>query len=305
MRVIRNEEPGGKRVLVLGTFDGVHKGHQRLLEIGKKYAVEHGILLRACSFDRHPLEVLCPSKAPKLLTTLAEKTALMYRCGADELQLMPFTQKTADLAPDEFLKRLKKTVKVQAITAGWNYTFGRGGQGNAEMLLEDGKRNGYDVMIVPPVKTEDGEIISSTLIRKQLQEGRMAEAEKMLGYPYILSGRVKEGKHEGHRIGVPTANVQTARNKLLPAFGVYPCIVFAGERKWHGAVNIGLQPTLPSGKVTVEAHILDGNPELYGKKVRLVLGNRIRAERKFNSAEELAAQIRKDTEIIRNWFNMA
>ena len=302
MRVIRKQEPGGERVLALGTFDGVHRGHQKLLETGKAYATGHGIPLRACSFDRHPLEVLCPEKAPKLLTTLAEKTELMQQCQVDELLLMPFTRETADREPEDFLQQLRDSVILRAVVAGWNYTFGKGGRGNAEMLREDGRKHGYRVLIVPPVKDGTGEIISSSLVRSRLQEGKIEDAEKLLGHHYSLRGRVTDGKHMGHRIGMPTANVQTAPSKQLPAFGVYPGIAAIAGHRWAAAVNIGVQPTLPSGRVTVEAHILDDEPDLYGKEIRLMLGNRIRSERKFGSPEELTCQIRKDMEDVRKWI---
>ena len=302
MKVFAGTGPAGERVLALGTFDGVHRGHQALMEAGKRYALEHGILLRACSFDRHPLEVLRPEAAPKLLTTLEEKEEIMSAYGVDELQLTPFTRETADMAPETFLQTLRDTVRLKAVVAGWNYTFGKGGKGDAELLQRDGEENGYDVMIIPPVMTETGEAISSTLIRGRLQEGRIEEAGELMGHPYELRGRVTDGKHMGHRIGVPTANVQADPKKQLPAFGVYPCRMRTEEGTLPAVVNIGIQPTMPSGKVTVEAHVLDGEPELYGQNVTLELGDLIRPERKFESAEALTAQIRKDQEAARAWF---
>ena len=305
MRIIRDQGPAGERVLALGTFDGMHRGHQALMDAGKRYALEHGILLRVCSFDRHPLEVLRPEIAPKLLTTEAEKEELMTAYGVDELQLMTFTRETADMEPEAFLKMLRETVVLKAVIAGWNYTFGRGGKGNAEMLQEDGKEHGYDVMIIPPVMTGEGEAISSTLVRERLQEGRIEEAGELMGHPYELRGTVTDGKHMGHRIGVPTANVQTDERKQLPAFGVYPCRMKTGNGEMAAVVNIGMQPTLPSGKVTVEAHALDGEPELYGQEVTLIPGDRIRPEKKFASAETLTEQIRKDQEAARAWYDKA
>lgn len=302
MRVIWNREPGGERVLALGMFDGVHRGHQALLDAGRRFARERGILLRACSFDRHPLEILYPETAPKLLTTLPEKAALMSQFGADELQLMRFTRETADMEPAAFLRMLRDTVRLRAIVAGWNYTFGKGGKGDAGLLRLDGKINGYDVIIVPPVMTDEEEAVSSTLIRSRLQEGYIEEAQMLMGHPYELRGRVTDGKHMGHRIGVATANIRTSPRKQLPAFGVYPGRLITAEGEYAAAVNIGVQPTLPSGSVTVEAHVLDGNPDLYGKSVRLIPGDRIREERKFENAEALTAQIRKDEETVRKWY---
>ena len=303
MKVIWNQEPGGASVLALGTFDGVHRGHQALLDAGKKYARERGILLRACSFDRHPLEVLKPEAAPKLLTTLPEKTALMERYGADELQLLHFTREMADMEPQAFLDMLREMADLKAVVAGWNYSFGRGGKGGAEQLHEDGKKHGYDVLIVPPVKTEDGEILSSTAIRNLLQQGCIRKASAMMGHPYELHGTVTNGKHMGHRIGVPTANVDPGAQKQLPAFGVYPCRMITEAGECPAAVNIGIQPTMPSGKVTVEAHVLNGEPELYGQEVTLIPGDRIRPEKKFASVEALTEQIRKDQETVREWYS--
>lgn len=289
-------------MLVLGTFDGVHLGHQALLKEGKRYALEHGILLRACSFDRHPLEILRPENAPGLLNTLPEKIKWIARYGSDELQLLPFTHRMAEMDPESFLCMLRKTVRLRAVVAGWNYTFGRGGKGDAELLRKDGRKYGYDVLIVSPVKTEGGEVISSTLIRGRLQEGCIEEAEAMMGHAYELWGRVTDGKHIGHRIGVPTANVQVSSRKQLPAFGVYPSRMITADGEYPAAVNIGLQPTIPSGRVTVEAHVPDGEPELYGQGVRLIPGNRIRPERKFDSVEALTAQIHEDLDAVRKWY---
>ena len=187
MRVILDQGPGGARVLALGTFDGVHLGHQALLKAGKEYARTHGILLRACSFDRHPLEVLRPEMAPAQLTTAVEKERLMASFGVDELQLLHFTREMADMPPEDFLKMLRESVDLKAVVAGWNYTFGKGGKGNADMLRQDGARRGYDVIIVPPVKTETGEVVSSTLIRENLKQGHTAEAEKLMGHPLEIN----------------------------------------------------------------------------------------------------------------------
>ena len=302
MQVIRKVKPAGERVLALGTFDGVHRGHQALLTAGKRFARENGILLRACSFDRHPLEVLRPEIAPKLLTTLPEKTELMARYGVDELQLIPFTKETADMAPEDFLRMLRETVSLRAVIAGWNYSFGKNGRGSAELLRQDGEKHGYKVLIIPPVMTDRGEAISSTLIRGILQEGNAEEAGRLMGHSYEIHGRVTEGKHMGHRIGVPTANVDPGERKQLPAFGVYPCRMITEDGVHAAVMNVGVQPTLPSGKVTVEAHVLDGEPELYGQAVRLIPGNRIRPEKKFDSADALTMQIREDQEKALAWY---
>ena len=152
------------------------------------------------------------------------------------------------------------------------------------------------MLIEQPVTREDGMAISSTLIREELQAGNMDEADRLMRGPYAISGTVVEGKHEGHLLGFPTANVAYPARKVLPAYGVYTCLIETAERVYTGVVNIGVQPTLPSGKVTVEAHALEGEPELYGRKVRVTVIDRLRGEIKFNSIEELKEQIERDKE---------
>ena len=294
MRLIRDFEPGGKRVAALGTFDGVHRAHQELLRQGRAFADAAGCPLRVYTFDRHPLEVLRPEKAPRILTTREEQMARMEKAGVEELRILPFTRETADMPPEDFLRLLREENSLAAVVAGWNYTFGRRGQGNAETLRRDGEKHGYRVIIVPSVTTDDGEIISSTAIREKLGRGDLSGAEKMLGYDYTLSGPVVNGKHQGTRIGFPTANIRTNPRKLLPAYGVYAARMRCGEKSWPAVVNIGLQPTIPSGAVTVEAHAIGASGDFYGEAAAVELKARLREEIRFGSVEELKAQIERD-----------
>ena len=305
MRVIRGMGKTDARVVALGTFDGVHLGHQALLKTAGSYAEEHGIPLRVYTFDRHPMDVIAPECAPRILTTLPEKMRRMCRLGVDEVQLVTFDRDMADMAPEAFLLRLREIMDVRAVVAGWNYTFGRKAEGNAELLLKDGKKHGYDVLIEQPVTREDGTAVSSSLIREELKAGNVNEVKSLMGSPYTIIGTVVGGKHEGHMLGFPTANIAYSPRKALPAYGVYTCLMETTDEMFAGIVNIGLTPTLPSGKVTVEAHALEGSPELYGRKLRLTLIDRLRGEHKFSSVEELEKQIGIDKEKARELFDMA
>lgn len=305
MRVIRKSEDENGRVLVLGTFDGVHIGHRALLRTAREYASAHGLPLRVYTFDRHPMEVVAPASAPKILTTLPEKIQRMSRLRVDEMQLVSFDREMAEMDPAAFLRMIRESIHVRAVAAGWNFTFGRGARGDAAMLKADGEANGYDVLIQEPTAREDGTPVSSSLIREELLAGRVEEADDLLRHPYTIGGTVREGKHAGRRIGFPTANVAYPVRKILPAYGVYTCLVETEEETYPGIVNIGVQPTMPSGQVTVEAHVLDGSPALYGQKVRLSLLEGMRREMKFDSPEALSRQIAMDREKALKLFGMA
>jgi len=289
-------------VIALGTFDGVHRGHAELIRRGLEWGRTHGAKLTVCAFDRHPLSVIRPESTPAILTTAEEQAARLKEIGADTICLIPFNREMADTEPEDFLKMLREKTRVRAIVAGWNYTFGRGGSGTAETLKADGEQHGYEVIVVPPVKTEAGEIISSSAIRKKLAEGDLDGANDMLGYAYRISGTVVNGKHEGTRIGYPTANIRAGEGKQMPEYGVYACRAMCGGNIWNAVVNIGLQPTLPSGDVTVEAHILDAEADFYGKQMEIRLEKFLRGERKFDSVEALTQQIGRDMKETEDYF---
>ena len=305
MRVIQNSCVAGERVVALGTFDGVHRGHRSLIRSAKRLAEEMGVPLRVCTFNRHPLEVLRPDDPPELLSTLPEKASQMCRLGVDEMELVAFDRTVADMEPEAFLDRLRSEMDVRAVVAGWNYSFGRKGRGNADLLTEDGRIHGYRVLIVPPESLEDGTAISSSLVRMKLREGKISEATDLLGREYTITGTVAQGKHQGHMLGFPTANIAPWKRKALPKYGVYTCLLETEGDMLPAVANIGVQPTIPSGNVTVEAHILGAAPALYGQKVRLTLLAMLREEKKFSSPEALRTQIEKDRNDALKLFDMA
>ena len=305
MRVIQLAHPAGERVVALGTFDGVHCGHRTLISSAKALSQELGIPLRLCTFNRHPLEILRPDNPPEMLSTIPEKAREMQKLGVDEMELIAFDRRTADLEPEDFLDRLRNTMNVRAVVAGWNYSFGKMGRGDAELLTKDGKKHGYRVVIVPPATLADGTVISSSLIRRKLREGLVAEAAELLGHDYSLTGTVAQGKHQGHGLGFPTANIEPWKRKALPKYGVYICRLETSDEMLPAVANIGIQPTMPSGKVTVEAHILKEAPELYGQKVRLTLMEMLREEKRFDSPQMLKEQIERDRNQALKMFGMA
>ncbi len=301
MYMIRNPQRLNPCVLVLGMFDGVHRGHQALLIKGDELAQEMVYPLAVCTYEPHPLAVLRPEKMPPLLTTLTEKAALMSSFGVNGLCVTSFTKDTADVSPEDYMAQLVEIYQPVVVICGYNFTFGKGGKGTGETLTEYGKTHGFETVIVPEVVI-DGAAVSSTRIRALLQQGDIRTANRLMGHAYTLTGRVENGKHLGHTMGFPTANVEVSRHKALPAFGVYACWLETEGMMYPAVVNIGRHPTLPEGKVTVEAYALDEKLELYGKKVRLTLLDFLRAEKRFDSVEELKAQIARDAKNCKAYF---
>ena len=303
MKILRDPKRLTPCVLVLGMFDGVHRGHQALLMRGGELAQEMNFPLCVLSFEPHPLRVLAPEKAPPLLNTLPEKARIMQSFGVDELCITTFNRERADQSPEDFMAEMVATYAPVVVVCGFNFTFGKGGKGTGKMLREYGKKHGFRTVVVPEVIVE-GETVSSTRIRKVLAAGDIPMVNRLLGTGYTLSGKVETGKQLGRTMGFPTANVHIPRHKALPAFGVYDCWLETADGAYHPAVvNVGRHPTLPEGHVTVEAHVLTDEPiELYGQRVRLSFMRFQRGEIRFDSKEELQEQIARDAEEARAYF---
>lgn len=301
MRIVRDPAQMPPCVLVLGMFDGVHRGHQALLSAGRSLGQSLRLPVTVCAFEPHPLAILKPEAAPPRLTTLTERARLMAENGVDALCVTAFTAARANQEPEAFLDELMRIYRPAAVVCGFNFTFGRGGRGNGELLRAYGQAHGFDVSVVPKV-TLLGDTVSSTRIRRLLSSGALDEAVALLGHPYTLTGRVAGGKQIGRTMGFPTANVTPPRNKALPAFGVYVCRMETERQAYPAVVNVGRHPTLPEGGVTVEAYALHEHLTLYGKKVRLTFLRFLRPERRFESVEALRAQIARDTQDAQRYF---
>lgn len=284
-------------VLGLGNFDGVHRGHQQLINGTIKRAREihgsSGVLV----FDPHPLKVLRPEKAPKLLTTTAQKARIMEDMGLDCMIITPFNLEIAAWSPERFVdEMLVAILNVEAVFVGYNHTFGHKGRGNPEMLRQLGESRGFEVNVIAPVKVGE-QVVSSSLVRSCLQSGDMQKAWLYTGRWPGLEGVVVEGDKRGRSLGFPTANLQTDPDIMLPATGVYAATARVNGNQYEAVVNIGRAPTfLNNHPVTVEAHLLGFNGDLYNRQLALTLYKRLRGERKFAGKEELIAQINKDIE---------
>ena len=300
MRIVRTLEsfPPDARpsVVALGVFDGVHLGHRAILETAVRRA--HGATSVACTFDPHPAEVLQPDRAPRPITTLDERLALIAETGIAVSVVVAFTPALAAMEPDAFVTDvLLGRLGAKDVVVGYNHRFGRGARGDANLLRELGGRLGFHTEVVPPADV-DGTPVSSSAIRAALQRGDVEGAARMLGRPYFVGGEVVQGEARGRTLGFPTANIAAERPLLIPA-GVYACRLHVEGTVHRAVLNAGVRPTFGEKVFTLEAHVLDFSGDLYGRIVRLELIRHIREERKFAGVEALKAQIAADVEAAR------
>lgn len=294
-------------VVGLGNFDGVHVGHQRLISGLVTEAEKIGGTPAVFTFHPHPLEVLTGKAPPRLLAHEA-KLDTIRQLGVGVLLLAPFTLEFAAHSPEDFIEKiLVKDLGARAVFVGYNYTFGRGGKGTPEVLIEGGKRHGFKVYVIPPV-TVDGVPVSSTLIRGLLADGEVSEVRKYLGYYPFVQGVVVAGERRGRKLGFPTANLQLEENGLtVPANGVYAVKVQVDQDLYLGVANIGIKPTFHGfgNRPNLEVHLLDFQGDLYGKGIKVFFTGRIREEKRFSSPGELVEQIRSDINRARAAFTGA
>ena len=281
--------------VTIGTFDGVHVGHRRIIEATVQKARDCGGQSVVISFDPHPQHVLRPQQPLALLTRTDEKAALLVEMGTDALLVLPFTHDLAALSPEAFVRDLLvKRLGVCHLVVGFDHAFGRGREGHHDNLARLGKRYGFDVTVIAPV-TVDGEPVSSTRIRQTLAQGRVEEAGRLLGRPFSLRGPVVKGEGLGRKLGFPTANLGLDAVQLdLLADGVYAAKVQYGGQSFSGMANVGSRPSVPGRTKGVEVHLFDFDGDLYGQTLGVQFIGRIRDERKFDSMEVLVAQMRRD-----------
>jgi len=293
------QTPTRRRGVSVGIFDGVHLGHAKILATLKEAVRREGLDSQlVVTFEPHPLAVVRPERAPRLILTLAERIAALERLGLGELLVLDFTPELAATSHEDFARDvLVGGLGTRALVAGYDFHLGQGRRGSAEDMARLGEELGFRVEVVTPCYL-DGMIVSSTRIRTDLAAGRMAEVARALGRPYSLSGEVVRGRGAGRGLSFPTANLAPPPEKALPPPGVYQVLCEFGDEKRHGLLNLGWAPTL-KGEFGPEVHLLDFEGDLYGKQLELQILQWIRPEMKFSDPGALAEQIRADIERVR------
>ncbi len=308
MRVYRSlaEVPDARpagRVVAIGVFDGVHRGHQEILHRAVEAARGSGATPTAVTFYPHPDVVLRDRAALPMLTPLDRKAEILEELGLDELLIVPFDRNFARLTPADFCRAiLSDHLGARAVFVGENFRFGHGGAGTPADLGAYGRSHGFEVIAVG-LKREAGEVISSTRIRELIGEGRVAEAARLLGRPHRIEGRVVGGAGRGRALEAPTANLVPTPEMALPKLGIYVTrSTVDGTRAYRSVTSIGTNPTFESdGKVRIETLLFDFTGSLYGAMLAVDLLERIRDQEAFPDAESLAARIRLDVEIARSY----
>jgi riboflavin kinase / FMN adenylyltransferase len=288
------KSPFRRTVITIGNFDGVHLGHRSILARVVQRARELGGQAVAVTFDPHPLKLLRPEMNLPLLNTPEQKLNLLAACGLDAVVVLPFSREFAALPPRDFVTDyLGGRLKAREVVIGHDYCFGRGREGNIDLLKEMGASLGFTVQVVWAVEA-DNATVSSSLIRALLRLGKVSEAQLLLGRPYGVEGAVVRGKGRGAKLlGVPTANIRPV-NELLPASGIYAVRVRRGAEVLSGVANIGTCPTFENSEFSLEVHLLEFSGDLYGVDLGVDFIARLREERRFSSIEALAAQIHAD-----------
>ncbi len=294
------ELPPEPSAVTIGFFDGVHRGHQLLVDRASRHAASRSLRTVAATFDRHPTQVTRPGSEPRLLMTLERRVRTLHEVGADLVLVIPFTVELSELSPAGFVDEvLCDALNAHVVVVGENFRFGHLAVGDVGTLSSIGLDRGLEVDVVE-LLTLDGEALSSTHIRRRLATGDVEWAAVALGRPHVIDGVVVQGEGRGRSIGIPTANVSVSPHMQLPANGVYAGHVeiaphyAGGARRVPAVTNVGVRPTFGGETFTVETHLLDFESDLYGVRLGVELAHRLREERRFANPEGLVAQIRAD-----------
>lgn len=299
MKLIRslNELPPELRggAISIGNFDGVHRGHARIVEMLRAQAATVGGPALVFTFDPHPVRLLRPNEVPPPLTWADRKSELIEELGVDGMIVYPTDEKLLALTADEFFREIVvERLGARAMVEGPNFFFGKGRAGNIEVLRSLCGTNDVALDVVPPL-TMEGDYVSSSRIRRLIEAGDIGQAAEMLTRPYRIRGMVTHGAGRGAKIGFPTANIE-AVDTILPGVGVYAGLAFFGDERWPAAVNIGPNPTFGEHRLKVEAHLIGYSGSLYGQPLEVDFLARVRETRPFASVDELTSQLKRDVE---------
>ncbi len=291
-------------VTAIGNFDGVHLGHRAILKAAIDHARAAGGTAFALTFDPLPAKVLAPARAPRLILTPDDKLEMLRLSGTDGVIVLDFTRELSRLSPRDFVRDyLRAKIGVREVVVGHSVSFGHNRAGNAAMMVELGREFGFDTEVVGPIKI-DGLEVSSTKVREAIAAGDLRGAARLLGRYHFLRGPVVRGRERGRTIGFPTANL-ASETECIPPDGVYATRVILDDGAYPAITNIGMRPTFSETERSIEAHIFDFTRDLYGTCIKLELVERIRAERKFDSADALKAQIALDLSKVREILSAA
>ncbi|MBP7779472.1 MAG: bifunctional riboflavin kinase/FAD synthetase [Acidobacteria bacterium] len=281
-------------VLALGNFDGLHRGHQKIVERIRRGAADRGATALVLTFDPHPPRVVRPDKAPALLMTMSQKLAALERAGLHGVAVVRFTEAFSRLSPEQFVRQvLVDWLRVSEVWVGADFLFGHERSGTFSTLRSLGGQYGFKAEKIDPVRYKEF-VVSSTRIRRLVAEGRVDEAGALLGHHYTIDGVITSGAGRGHALGFPTANLSTD-NELVPPTGVYATTAELQGTRWPAVTNIGVRPTFETaGPVTIETHLLGLDADVYGEHLALSFIQRLRDERKFADVDALREQIAAD-----------
>jgi len=288
----------GEVVLSIGSFDGVHRGHQRLARRVAAGAARRDGVAVVVTFDPHPRCVVDPSGCPPMLTTPLERAQLLAGAGVERVVALPFTQELSTWSAARFCDELLASLNVRRIVAGPRMALGHRREGDERFLREYGAAHGFDVVTVAPA-VHRGAPVSSTRVRAALRGGLVGDARAMLGRNYAIPGVVETGERRGRELGFPTANIATASERCIPADGVYATWLLVDGRRRPSATSIGVRPTFGEGRRTIEAHVIDYAGDLYGREVKLEFVSRLREERPYSNAQALIRQMQRDVDRVR------
>ena len=289
--------------LTIGVFDGIHLGHQDIMQLLTTGAHADKMPAVVLTFHPHPANILGRGEIG-LLTLPDERAELLTGMGVDAVITETFTKELSTVSAFDFMSRLRRELGLKHLLVGYDFALGKGREGNATRLTEIGRELGYTVEVVPALSDESG-VISSTEIRKLVSVGSVTEAGRLLGRPYALQGLVIRGDGRGKQIGVPTANIDYPHEKIVPALGIYAGWAYVADKRYKAAISIGINPTFTPDKhiPSVEAYILDFDEDIYGEQLKIEFIARLRDELKFDSVETLVEQIWRDVEETRKLLN--